>query len=223
VIVYTIPTAEAEREAQALDAADPLDGYTCFGGPGVTGSAPLVLWAPGGEAVRFPEGTGFRIAGGRRVVIQVHYNTLNGIFPDRTAVQLRTAPSVASEARLLAVAASDINIPPRTAMTLVEGSRALAATPQAPRGVRVFGVAPHMHELGRTQRVTAGSTCLGNVDQWNFHWQRLFFYDRPVDLDPGVMLRLTCGYDSTSRTAVTRRGEGTDDEMCLSYLFVTAR
>ncbi len=86
------PTAEAEAEATRLDAADPLPGYTCFGGPGVTNTAPLVLWAPGGEATRFPEGTGLRLTGGRRVAIQVHYNLLNGSRPDRTAVRLRTAP-----------------------------------------------------------------------------------------------------------------------------------
>jgi hypothetical protein len=225
VIVYALPTAEAEAEATRLDAADPMPGYTCFGGPGVTNTAPLVLWAPGGEATRFPEGTGLRLTGGRKVAIQVHYNLLNGSRADRTAVRLRTAPSVSAEARLIPVGATDINIPPRVPMTLVNGERTVTAG-LAPRGVRVYGVAPHMHELGRTLRVEARgarATCLSDVTQWNFHWQRLFFYAAPVDVNPGDTLAITCGYDSTSRTVATRRGEGTQDEMCLNYLYLTGR
>ncbi len=225
VIVYALPTAEAEAEAARLDAADPMPGYSCFGGPGVTNTAPLVLWAPGGGATTFPEGTGLRLAGGRRVAIQVHYNLLHGTRPDRTAISLRTAASVGAEARFVPVVATDIDIPPRVPMTLVQGERAVPAA-VAPRGIRVFGVAPHMHELGRTQRLVArgaADACLGDVTQWNFHWQRLFFYAAPVDLAPGVTLAITCGYDSTSRTAPTRRGEGTQDEMCIQYLYVTGR
>ncbi len=96
----------------------------------------------------------------------------------------------------------------------------------APRGIRVHGVAPHMHELGRTLRVVsrgARETCLSDVTRWNFHWQRLFFYAAPVEVNPGETLAITCGYDSTSRTAATRRGEGTQDEMCLNYLYLTGR
>ena len=225
VIVYSLPTAESEAAATRADAADPMPGYTCFGGPGVTGSAPLALWAPGGDAVRFPDGTGLRINGGRKVIIQVHYNLLHGSFPDRTAVRLRTAATAGAEARLVPVAATDINIPPRASMTVVNGDRSVPVA-QAPRGLRIYGTAPHMHGLGRTQRLTvrsAGDRCLASVDQWNFHWQRLFFYATPIEIDPGATIRVSCGYDSTSRTVATRRGEGTEDEMCLNYLYVTSR
>ncbi len=225
VIVYSLPTAEAEAEAARRDAADPMPGYECFGGPGTTSTAPLVVWAPGGEATRFPEGTGLRLVGGRRVAIQVHYNLLHGTFADRTAVRLRTTATVGAEARLVPVNATNIEIPPRVASTSVEGTRAVMPA-QAPRGVRVYGVAPHMHELGRTLRVEArgaAARCLVDVNRWNFHWQRLFFYANPVDVAPGDTIAITCGYDSTSRSAVTRRGEGTQDEMCLNYLYLTGR
>lgn len=225
VILYSLPTAEAEQSALALEAEDAQPGYTCFGGPGATGSAPLALWAPGGEATQFPAGTGLRINGGRRVVIQVHYNVLNGAFPDRTAVQLQLAERVDSEARLTPMVATDINIPPRTAMTTVTAQRAIGS--MAPRGARVWGTAPHMHEIGRVQRLSSSgggaTTCLSDVTQWNFHWQRLHFYRAPIELDANQTIAIECGYDSSMRTAATRRGEGTQDEMCLNYLYVTAR
>ncbi|MEI8254451.1 MAG: hypothetical protein WCJ30_02140 [Deltaproteobacteria bacterium] len=88
VIVYSLSNAAAESAAAALDTADPGIGYECFGGSGVSGSEPLALWAPGGGPTRFPNATGLLLAGGRRVVVQIHYNLASGSFPDRTRVEL---------------------------------------------------------------------------------------------------------------------------------------
>jgi hypothetical protein len=222
VLVFSLNSPAAETEVAALDARDPQPGYDCYGGPGTTGSTLQVVWAPGGPATRFPDGTGMRLPGGRRLVMQVHYNILNGSRPDRTQVRFRTAASVETEARLVAVSGGDIEIPPRTASHTVEGQRIFPRA-GAPRGVRVFGVAPHMHEIGRAQRLVAADTCLSEVSTWNFHWQRLFFYERPVDLPAEVPIRVACTYDSSTRSTVTRRGEGTLDEMCLNYRYVAAR
>jgi hypothetical protein len=35
-------------------------------------------------------------------------------------------------------------------------------------------------------------------------------------------LSLRCGYDTRSRTDTVTWGEGTSDEMCLAYLYVTS-
>ena len=64
------------------------------GGPGeqLDNAQWLGAWAPGGkEAVAAP-GYGTRLTKGTQVVMQVHYNLLNGEQPDISAMQLRLAP-----------------------------------------------------------------------------------------------------------------------------------
>lgn len=226
VILYSLPTAAAEQQAQALDAMTPTEaGYPCFGGPGATGSAPLALWAPGAGVVQFPQGTGLRLAGGRRVVLQLHYNLLNGSFPDRTRVRLQLS-STATEGRLLGVRDATLDLPPH--MSNVEQSATLTARSMglaASASVQLWGVAPHMHTLGRSLDVqllrgAGGSQCLVSVPRWDFHWQALNFYAQPLTVTGNDSVRITCRYDTSSRDLVTHWGEGTQDEMCLNYLYI---
>ena len=86
-------------EAHDLDAATPGQGWPCFGGTGLgvgvdslDDAGWLAAWAPGGEPVRAPDGVGAPLAAGSQVVLQVHYNLVQGSEPDRTAAVLTLAP-----------------------------------------------------------------------------------------------------------------------------------
>jgi hypothetical protein len=91
--------------AKARDAADPRLGWSCFGdlglptkaGPlGFLDSAPWVAaWATNGGEQRLPKGTGQPLLAGSRLVLQIHYNLLNGGGRDNTAVRLRVASAAA--------------------------------------------------------------------------------------------------------------------------------
>jgi len=65
VIVYNPIDADAVAAAEALDAEHGAvgDGYPCFGGPLVQ-APPMVLWAPGAGATRFPRNTGVQVLAG---------------------------------------------------------------------------------------------------------------------------------------------------------------
>jgi hypothetical protein len=86
--------------AEELDAADAGPGWTCFGGSGVQVAAAgldaadwVGAWAPGGgERVMAPD-IGIPLAAGSRLVVQMHYNLLNGDGADRSAVRLRLSPA----------------------------------------------------------------------------------------------------------------------------------
>jgi hypothetical protein len=97
VILFRLDAA-ARSEAQRVDAASPGLGWSCFGGPGVSGSTQLndapwiAAWAPGREGSRLPDGTGVDLPEGSLVVMQVHYNLLNGHAVDRSRAVLTLAP-----------------------------------------------------------------------------------------------------------------------------------
>ena len=73
--------------------------------------------------------------------------------------------------------------------------------------------------------------CMLDIKHWNFHWQNAYTLAKPVEAEPGDVVRVTCRCDVGKRlhlgTAVARTpryvlwGEGTTDEMCLGILQVT--
>ena len=107
VILYRIPEASVPQAA-ALDRGSRGPGWTCFGGPGVGGGTSgnprgflddagwIAAWAPGFGADRFRAGMGVDLPAGSRIVMQVHYNLLNGSRPDRSRAVLTTVPATAA-------------------------------------------------------------------------------------------------------------------------------
>ena len=105
-ILYRVDPQQVAA-ARSKDAGDPRLGWSCFGGTGLPGtagdlgglnSAPWVAaWATAGGEQRFAAGTGQRTTAGTRLILQMHYNLLNGGGVDNTTVRLRVA---ARDARL---------------------------------------------------------------------------------------------------------------------------
>jgi len=106
VILFRVPASQV-AEAKRLDAADSGPGWSCFGGTGLpagdgAGIADslnnanwIAAWAPGWGGNRLPEGTGVQLPAGSQIVMQVHYNLLNGRAPDRSRALLTVAPGSA--------------------------------------------------------------------------------------------------------------------------------
>ena len=104
VILFRVPATQV-ADAQQLDNGDAGPGWSCFGGTGLpagdgAGIADslnnanwIAAWAPGWGGNRLPEGTGVSLPAGSRIVMQVHYNLLNGRAPDRSRALLTVAPA----------------------------------------------------------------------------------------------------------------------------------
>jgi hypothetical protein len=95
VILFRVDPRQV-AEAEDMDAATPGEGWTCFGGTGLSGDFSNVddanwlgAWAPGGDETRTRDGYGTRLEAGSRIIMQVHYNLLKGDDPDRSSTQLR--------------------------------------------------------------------------------------------------------------------------------------
>ena len=225
VVVYTLANAAAEADVVARDQADPRPGYECAGA--ITsddgGSSFLMGWAPGQAATRFPAGTGIAIDGARKLVIQMHYNKSHGDGrPDRTKIDLSLASSVQSQAAVISVK-GNVDLPPREVDATATGTRTLQL-PGNLTNARIWGAMMHMHHRGTGAEVTVERTapaCALDLDGWSFHWQHFYWFDGALPVAANETLRVTCHYDTSNDATNVRWGEGTDQEMCLAYLYVS--
>ncbi|MET0285216.1 MAG: hypothetical protein ABW352_12130 [Polyangiales bacterium] len=211
--------------ARLLDELDPQPGYDCYGAPGVPATT-IVGWAPGGGATVFPDHLGVEVAPTRPLIVQMHYNTSGGgaIEPDSTEIELKFEKD-ASPAALMPMLDLEMNLPPGMPDAKEVVTRTFAdRIPGRTEPVQIYGAFPHMHELGKNISVTIGDgdeeSCLVDAPRYSFHWQRLYFLDKPVTVDANTPIHVNCTFDTTSRKEVTSWGEGTQEEMCVAGLFV---
>jgi hypothetical protein len=279
VILYRLGAASV-KEATALDRSTPGPGWTCFGGPRVgertvsprgflDDAGWIAAWAPGWDADRLRPGIGVSLPAGSRIVMQVHYNLLNGTRSDRSRAVLTTMPSarnltpvetvlLPAPVELACRKGEQGPLCDRTAAVFDQMDRFGAEAGLAPAGLLLLcgknaaqpvaspvttcdrvvsrpmtiqAVAGHMHLLGRSIRVdlnpgTPRARLLLEIPRWSFHWQAMYQLTRPIEVEPGEVLRVTCRHDAGLRRGNPRYvlwGEGTTDEMCLGALQVTSR
>jgi hypothetical protein len=228
VILYK-PTKSGQTELDNLTSTDGLPGYECYGGAGVS-AEPLALWAPGVGAYFFPEGTGIPIEANYKLILQMHYNTALGEFPDQTSVALKMASS-AKPGKFVMLGDLALSIPPGSANhseSAVVSSALLKLTSDLnPRGTyTAYSVGPHMHNAGtstRLEKIAGDSSisCLMNLPKWDFNWQRAYNFSTPITIDLKTeKFKITCNYNTMGRTTETKFGENTDDEMCLNFVYM---
>jgi mono/diheme cytochrome c family protein len=91
-------------DARRLNAQSGGNGWTCFGGPGLTETHPtagsasndrlgappwIAAWVPGHATNDMPVGTGVLVHKGAAIVMQVHYNLIHKAQRDRSRAVLR--------------------------------------------------------------------------------------------------------------------------------------
>ncbi|HEU5061503.1 MAG TPA: hypothetical protein VFU21_33510 [Kofleriaceae bacterium] len=210
-----------EAEAEALDAGESGAGYRCYGTARTGGARLVASWTWDAPVLRLPPGTGLRLAAGRRMVLQIHYDLIAAGLSSssRTRVDLELErPGAVTEAAVL---------PLQPAGFQLEGGRShveVSAEMTIDRAATIHAVAPRMHTLGLSMQLdrVAGqeARCLANFNHWMFYRQRLFVYEEPVSLAAGDRLRATCAYTTINRGPIAM-GEDIGAEECVAYLYVT--
>ncbi len=217
VIVFNAE-AEIVPELEAMDAAEPGPGYTCFGGAGVPANW-VGSWVPGSDVSRLPEDTGIRIEPGSMMIVQMHYNTLSsGSAEDQTRVEFETRDQVARPGltvpftKLQWVTGTEpMHIP--AGDPVVTHSYDLPALLLKQRldnlglGVGdsflVHNVGLHMHYLGTAGRLSVvrdddQEDCMLDIDRWDFGWQGGYTLRDPMRIDGGDRLRISCTWDNSA-------------------------
>ena len=225
----------------ALDAAEPGDGYTCFGGPGgPTRGEMLGGWAPGSLGSDFPAGTGLPIEPGSAVILQLHYNvTTTAAEPDQTEVWMKIDDSVDKVAQIMPWAnpgwlAGSMPIPAGDADVMHSFQYDASQFIGGP--FTIHSAATHQHQLGSSNKATivrgggGDEECLVQIDDWDFHWQGTYGLREPVRFEPGDQLKIECHWDNSPENqpivageqlppANVNWGEGTGDEMCVAFFY----
>jgi len=181
-ILYLVPPADAAT-AKKLDANG--KGWTCFGGPGISGqgsiadlgSAPwLSAWAPGHGPSVEPSGTGMPLPAGSLIVMQVHYNLLTGSKPDQSKVTLKMVPAAGSNLLPLSVLLypAAVDLPCPSGVTGKLCSRAASLKDIGARfGQSAIGFDNLLEAIcsGGTPQPGDTSTCTWSVGSKNYVWQ----------------------------------------------------
>ncbi|MFK7929930.1 MAG: hypothetical protein AB8H79_17185 [Myxococcota bacterium] len=175
----------------------------------------LYAWAPGGDAVQFPDG-GLRLRPSDQLTLQVHYNNGAGIegVTDSSGVRLWVSEPQGTEWGLLSPNTFAIAVPPQSTASAVH--RCVAT-----EDFEVFAVMPHMHEIGDSFShviTRAGGTEESLIDLTGWSFEAQYFYEAPVVIRKGDTLTMTCTYDNPNDFAING-GLGTSDEMCFDFIY----
>jgi hypothetical protein len=230
--VHHITTfVDAKGGGRVKDAASPGPGYPCPSGSGVAAHGDLGGWAPGNEPCRLPEGVGRSLPRRADVILQVHYHPSGKPERDRTRIGLYFCRTPVKQALQWNGAANlDFRLAPGQARVEVR------AEWNVPVDVVALAVAPHMHRLGRDIAMSVKFPDgrvepLIDIPAWDFGWQNTYYFERPIDLPRGSVVRVRAHFDNSKDNpsnpshpprAVTW-GEGSGDEMCVGYIAVVKK
>lgn len=216
-------------EARMLDDADPSEGYTRFGGHGLSSAAYLGGWNPGATPHFFPQGSGRLMPKGGDAVFQIHYHPSGKPEFDQTEIGIYFAPPDAQQLIAdLVVGNVDLMIPPGAADVRFN------AEYTTPSNLILMEIRPHMHLLGKSYQVRAllpsgEEVPLIKIDHWDFNWQDSYIFDPLVRLPAGSKIQIQVVYDNSSNNRanpntppqVVYFGEESTDEMSNCAIRVT--
>jgi hypothetical protein len=180
---------------------------------------PKMLYAGGlaTDDVMFPSGVAMRLGANQYINLTLHlFNLTDNALDGESAVFIKTVqPSaVVHEADMTFAGTYTINIPPdNTPHTAAGGCF-------APVDWHVFGVWPHMHQLGTHQSlaITHGSsTTMMLNDDYAFSEQKTYPMPEMV-IQQGDEIRTTCTYVNNTGAPVSF-GDSTNAEVCFTGMY----
>jgi mono/diheme cytochrome c family protein len=186
-------------------------------------------FVPGTSVMRLEPGAAKRIPAGSKIILNLHYSKTSGkVEKDRSMVGLifaKEPPQKESLTRL--ITNHYFQIPPGA-----ENHRVTACW-TAKDDIHLVTAAPHMHYRGKAMEIRAfypdgRSETLLNVPKYDFSWQTIYYFKRPIAIPKGTRLMLTAYYDNSGRNKynpdpkqAVRWGDATYDEMLMGLFEYT--
>jgi hypothetical protein len=199
LVHHTVIRFDRTGTARKLDDADREPGYDgMLGGGGDSPRGRFLGWTPGKTPAIEPEGMAWRLEAGTDVVVNSH------LMPtDRPeAVQFEigfffTDAAPTQHPVMVRVGSEEIDIPAGRKDYVVTSRYML------PVDVMLISVYPHAHYLARDVRALAilpdgSERSLIWIRDWNFNWQDVYQYVRPIRLPRGTTIAMRYTYDNSS-------------------------
>jgi hypothetical protein len=230
---HVLVFADTTNKPFQNDANDPQPGYTSFGGVNSNSAVLIGAWVPGATATFYPNNFGIKLKAGTNIVLQIHYPGSSIGEVDSTKLLMKLSPSLPTmrEVRIAPAVNHVQNLDNGPLKINAGATKTFYSTySNIPVQLTVLGVGPHMHLIGRSikayARTAAGDTLkMINIPNWDFHWQGLYQFQKPVIVPAGSSLKGEAFYDNTSNNPFNPNnppqqvtaGEATTDEMLLVY------
>ncbi|GFN92856.1 dopamine beta-hydroxylase-like isoform x3 [Plakobranchus ocellatus] len=199
-----------------------VDGNAC--------SYVIVVWSVGISGTCPRDNVAFRFGASsyKRVLLQVHWNNpwLSPNHRDSSGLQLYYRPALPGISDLFTFTLGQIilDIPPGKDNVTFTGTCPAQCTSQIfTKTAYITNVYNHMHYMGRQGRAELFRNGrkirdLGFDEVYLFDSPVNHELDPPAEVLPGDELRVTCTFTSKSSDRFVYFGDGTADEMCLSFL-----
>jgi tetratricopeptide (TPR) repeat protein/mono/diheme cytochrome c family protein len=220
------------RSSRYLDRRDPEPGYA--GGMLPEAGYPegyLLGYTPGQVPHAEPDGMAWRLDTGSDLVVQLHMQPSGKPEPVRVSVgfYFTDEPPLRTPVGLR-LGSETIDIPANERDYVIRDSYVL------PADVEVLAVQPHAHYLCRRMDAVArlpdgAIRPLISIGDWDFRWQDVYRYVRPVTLPRGTVISMRYSYDNSSENPRNPGrppgrvpwGPGTTEEMGDLWLQVVPR
>ena len=187
----------------------------------------LLVYAPGSEPDRWPDGVAKFIPAGSDLVLQMHYTPNGTAGSDQTSVGMVFAKQPPKQRVLtLQLTNHTFIIPPRTDDYRVDVWGTL------PNDCTLLSFLPHMHLRGKAFEYNIlhpdGTVeTLLRVNHYHFHWQLSYRLAQPRFLKAGTRLQAVAWYDNTednphnpNPNVEVRWGGQTYEEMMVGFFDV---
>ncbi len=225
---HVIAYLDTEGQGRKLAAQDPKPGYVTEGtGPGIDVAGTLGGWAPGVTPSVLPEGVGYLLPKGADIVLQVHYYRTGHTERDQSRMGLYFSKTAKTVPLQIGSAINDkFMIPAGEAKYAVHASR------RVKKDSYLLATMPHMHLLGRDMRIIAKPPTGASIDliwiqDWDFNWQDIYHYRKPIFLPAGTQVSLVAHFDNSASNSANPHdppipvgwGDKTTDEMCIGFIY----
>jgi hypothetical protein len=163
-------------------------------------------WIPGASVESYPKNIGWVLPKRGVLLLTAHYTASGTDVSSITGVNLffRKEP-VKREVRVVSFGSSGIGEESITPQFLIIPNRisTFHLAVQTVEDQSVLYVWPHMHLIGKAFVAYAVTPArdtirLVHIPEWDFRWQELYRFKKPVKIPKGSVVHLDCVYDNTA-------------------------
>jgi peroxiredoxin len=194
-------------------------------GTEVRGVGYLTGYVPGQRSFTLPPGYARRVPAGSKFVFQMHYTPNGAEQQDLTQVGMTfiPEPQVTHELFTLLGIDQEFEIPPNAPDHPVHVN-----VGWFPRQAELLAIIPHMHVRGKSFQAAVRKggkiELLLDVPRYDFNWQHVYEFSKPLKLDSIEKLEFTARFDNSRAnpanpdpTQTVTWGDQTWEEMAIAF------